>query len=375
MDFASNTSESILRFRDLGFELQDSSNFRFLQDVSFVGAKMMRSWIRFVVVSLVLTVPLQAQVDPYWSTFSIIAFDPATGMAGIAISSSTWTEHASDILTPGISPGVGIIVSQAAVLPRNYARGVQLLKDGKSAREVIEILKNEDPAFQTRQIAVVDSQGRSEVFSGQENMTWAGNRSGPYFSAQGNTLVNAATVPAMSEAFISAAGKPLADRLMAALVAGNRAGGDARGKQFATLQVMRKGPDGNPVNDVVFDIADSPDPVAELDRLFRIHKVSQDLTQIRELQRSGKTTEAIRLAEDALGRLQDHRRQPFESVNTALAMLHYQAGNREKAKQFMKTAAAVLPIHRTLFERRARNDEVAKRMLADADLIQFVYGK
>ena len=66
---------------------------------------------------------------------------------------------------------------------------------------------------------------------------------------------------------------------MAALVAGSRAGGDARGKQFATLQVMRKGPDGTPVNDVVFDVADSPDPVAELDRLFRIHNVSLELRQ------------------------------------------------------------------------------------------------
>src|SRR5215813_13091282 len=86
--------------------------------------------------------------EPYWSTFSIIAFDPATGMAGIAIASSTWTEHASDILTPGISPGNGIIVSQAAVLPRNYARGVSLLKEGKSAKETVEILKREDPAFE-----------------------------------------------------------------------------------------------------------------------------------------------------------------------------------------------------------------------------------
>src|SRR5262245_51843451 len=89
---------------------------------------------------------------PYWHTFSIIAVDPATGMAGIAIASSTWTEHASDILTPGIAPGVGIIVSQAALLQRNYARGVELLKAGKSPADVIETLKKEDPQFETRQI-------------------------------------------------------------------------------------------------------------------------------------------------------------------------------------------------------------------------------
>ena len=87
---------------------------------------------------------VHADDPPYWSTFSIIAVDPATGMAGIAIASSTWTEHASDILIPGISPGHGIIVSQAALLQRNYARGVQLLKEGKGASEVIDILKRED---------------------------------------------------------------------------------------------------------------------------------------------------------------------------------------------------------------------------------------
>ena len=318
----------------------------------------------------------QTDAAPYWSTFSIIALDPVTGMAGIAIASSTWTEHASDILTPGISPGNGIIVSQAAVLPRNYARGVQLLKEGKSAKEVVEILKKEDPAFETRQIAVVDSRGRSETFSGSENLQWAGGSGGEFFTAQGNILVNDATVPAMAAAFKAAEGQPLPDRLMAALVAGSHAGGDARGKQFATLQVMKKGPDGNPVNEVVFDIADSPDPVAELDRLFRIHKVSQDLGRINELQRSGKTAEAIRLGEEALARLPNgHRRQPYESLNTALAILEYKSGNREKALQHMKNAAAVLPVHRRLFERRAGNDETVKQMIADTNFMYSVYGK
>lgn len=314
--------------------------------------------------------------EPYWSTFSIIAMDPVTGMAGIAIASSTWTEHASDILGPGISPGTGIIVSQAAVLARNYARGVELLKEGKSAKEVIEILKKEDPAFESRQIAVVDSAGRSEAFSGSECLSWAGNSSGQYFSAQGNILVNAQTVPAMAAAFKASAGKPLPDRLMAALVAGSKAGGDARGKQFATLQVMRKGPNGQSVNEVVFDIADSADPVQELDRLFRIHKVSQDLTRIGELQRAGQTAEAITLGEDALSRLPEgHRRQPFESLNTALAILEYKAGNREKSLAYMKTAASVLPVHRRLFERRARNDETVKRMLADSEFMRQAYGQ
>jgi uncharacterized Ntn-hydrolase superfamily protein len=312
---------------------------------------------------------------PYWSTFSIIAVDPSTGMAGIAIASSTWTEHASDILTPGISPGTGIIVSQAALLQRNYARGVELLKQGKTPKEVIETLKKEDPGFETRQIAVVDMSGRSEAFSGSKTLSWSGSRNGAYFSAQGNILVNADTVPAVAAAFVASEGQPLADRLMAALVAGSKAGGDARGKQFATLQVMRNGQDGTPVNDVVFDIADSPDPVAELDRLFRIHKVSLDLTTMNQLRRAGKTADAIQLGEAALARLPEgHRRQPFESVNTLLALLYYQAGDHHKARTFMKAGADALPIHRRLFEQRAENDPVAQRMLADADLMTFVYG-
>jgi uncharacterized Ntn-hydrolase superfamily protein len=319
---------------------------------------------------------VRAAEPPYWTTFSIIAMDPASGMAGIAIASSTWTEHASDILTPGISPGTGVIVSQAALLQRNYARGVQLLKEGQSANEVIETLKREDPAFETRQIAVVDSAGRSAGFSGKETLSWAGSRSGPYYSAQGNILVNAETIPAVEAAFVASAGKPLADRLMAALVAGSRAGGDARGKQFATLQVMRNGADGTPVNDVVFDVADSADPVMELDRLFRIHNVSLDLVRMGDLRRAGKTREAIQLGEVALARLPEgHRRQPFESLNTALAVLYYGDGNTQKAREFMKTGASVLPIHRRMFEQRARTDETARQMLADADLMRYAYGR
>jgi uncharacterized Ntn-hydrolase superfamily protein len=317
----------------------------------------------------------RAADPPYWSTFSIIAYDPATGMAGIAIASSTWTEHASDILTPGISPGNGIIVSQAALLQRNYARGVQLLKEGKSAAEVIEVLKQEDPRFESRQIAVVDSTGRSAAFSGGEAQTWKGSRSGPYYSAQGNILVNAETVPAVEAAFLASEGKPLADRLMAALVAGSRAGGDARGKQFATLQVMKKGPDGIPVNDVVFDIADSADPVMELDRLFRIHNVTLDQNRMGALRRDGKTAEAIQVGEALLARLEGHRRQPFESISTALAVMYYKDGNKQKAREHLKAGAGALPIHRRQFELRARTDDTVKQMLADADLMQYVYGK
>jgi uncharacterized Ntn-hydrolase superfamily protein len=321
--------------------------------------------------------PAAAHADPpYWSTFSIIAVDPDTGMAGIAIASSTWTEHASDILTPGIRPGVGIIVSQAALLQRNYARGIELLQAGKSPAEVIDTLKREDPGFETRQIAVVDMSGRSAAFSGSETLSWAGSRSGPYYSAQGNILVNSETVPAEAKAFEASKGQPLADRLMGALVAGSRAGGDARGKQFATLQVMRKEPDGTFVNDVVFNIADSPDPVAELDRMFRIHKVSLDLNQVSRLRRAGKIDEAIQLGEAALARLPDgHRRQPFESLNTALAVMYYQKGDAQRAGRFMKAGADALPIHRRLFEQRARTDATAKRMLDDAELMRFVYEK
>jgi uncharacterized Ntn-hydrolase superfamily protein len=321
------------------------------------------------------SVPTAAEPEPYWHTFSIIAVDSETGMAGIAIASSTWTEHASDILTPGISPGVGIIVSQAALLPRNYARGVQLLEEGKSPEQVIEVLKQEDKGFETRQIAVVDATGRSAAFSGKETMQWSGSRGGLYFSAQGNILVNAETVPAVAEAFTASKGKPLADRLMAALVAGSRAGGDARGKQFATLQVMRKGDDGTPVNEVVFDVADSADPVMELDRLFRIHNVSLDLNRVGELRRAGKVDEAIVLGEAALNRLPEgHRRQPYESLNTALAILYYKRGEHEKARRFMKAAADALPIHRRLLEQRARNDETVRQILQDAAFLQFVYG-
>ena len=144
---------------------------------------------RLIALTLVLMLSTwqgaSAQDPAYWSTFSIIAVDPASGMAGVAIASSTWTEHASDILTPGISPGTGIIISQAALLERNYARGVQLLKEGKTAKDVIDTLKREDTAFETRQIAVVDSAGRSEAFSGSQTMRVVGKSGRPVLQRAG----------------------------------------------------------------------------------------------------------------------------------------------------------------------------------------------
>jgi hypothetical protein len=140
--------------------------------------------------------------------------------------------------------------------------------------------------------------------------------------------------------------------------------------------VMRKGDDGTPVNDVVFDVADSSDPVMELDRLFRIHNVSLDLAKVGQLRRAGKIDEAIALGEAALGRLPEgHRRQPYESVNTALALLYYTRGDHDRARGYLKAGADALPIHRRLLEQRARTDETARKILQDTSFLQSVYGR
>jgi hypothetical protein len=139
---------------------------------------------------------------------------------------------------------------------------------------------------------------------------------------------------------------------------------------------MKNGPDGTPVNDVVFDVADSADPVLELDRLFRIHNVSLDLNRVGGLRRDGQIHDAIQLAEAALTRLPDgHRRQPFESLHTALAVLYYQDGQKQKARDHLKAGADALPIHRRQLEGRSRSDDTVKQMLADYELMLYVYGK
>jgi uncharacterized Ntn-hydrolase superfamily protein len=207
-------------------------------------------------------------------TFSIVAFDPATGDLGVAVESKYFGVGS---VVPWAKAGVGAVATQARVKVSFGPEGLRLMEDGKSARETLEALLAADPQRAIRQLAAIDAQGRPAVHTGDECMAWAGHRMGLHFSVQGNLLTGEPVVTAMAEAYERAQkveGSELADWLLAALTAGQAAGGDRRGQQSAALLVVRakSGPSGDSDRYIDLRVEDHPEPINELTRLRALHR-------------------------------------------------------------------------------------------------------
>jgi uncharacterized Ntn-hydrolase superfamily protein len=202
-------------------------------------------------------------------TFSIVARE---GDAfGVAVASKFLSVGA---LVPWARPGAGAIATQASANVSYGPRGLDLLGDGRSAERVVELLTGPDDERDHRQIGVVDADGNAASFTGSECIDWAGGSIGESYAAQGNLLAGPSVVTAMAEAFESSEGD-LAGRLLAALAAGDAAGGDRRGRQSAGLLVVSPSGGYGGTTDVVADLRvdDHKNPVRELARLLDIHRV------------------------------------------------------------------------------------------------------
>lgn len=204
------------------------------------------------------------------ATFSIVARDPATGDFGVAVASKFLAVGAG---VPHARANVGAVATQADANLIWGAQGLALLEAGMSAQETIDRLLAEDPgAPGGRQIGVVDARGGAATFTGPEAMDWAGGRTGPGFACQGNILAGPAVVDAMVDAYITTTG-PFAERLLAALEAGDAVGGDRRGRQSAAILIVRdKGGYGG-LTDRWMDLRvdDHVTPIPELRRLVTLH--------------------------------------------------------------------------------------------------------
>ena len=208
------------------------------------------------------------------ATFSILGYDPETGEIGGAVQSRVFS------VGNGVLWGeaeVGMVATQAIVDVSYGPQGLALLKTGISPAAIIKAIWDSDPdpglngrpwPKEGRQFAVMDAKGNYAAFTGPEANEWAGHRGGQFCTAQGNILAGEAVVANMVQAFETTAGH-LSLRLMAALDAGQAAGGDTRGMQSAAMLIVGK--DGGPWlnNDVVLrlQVDDSPDPMKELRRL------------------------------------------------------------------------------------------------------------
>lgn len=204
------------------------------------------------------------------ATFSIVACDLAQQACGVAVASKF----------PAVGARVPWVAVSGAVATQSYAntsfgpRGLALLADGRSAEEALSLLLASDPDREHRQVGVVDAHGHAATFTGRECLPWAGGIVGDGFAVQGSLLVGPQVVEAMTAAFPETAGD-LGARLMAALLAGDRAGGDRRGHRSAALLVAKPQAGYGGFDDIWLDcrVDDDPDPVPRLARLFQVHRL------------------------------------------------------------------------------------------------------
>jgi uncharacterized Ntn-hydrolase superfamily protein len=203
------------------------------------------------------------------ATYSIAACDLNARQWGVAVQSKFL---GAGSIVPWAEAEVGAIATQAYANPRYGSEGLELLRRGRSAEEVVRELTGPDEGREHRQLGIVDAEGRAATFTGSECFDWAGGTTGPGYAAQGNILVSEATVTALARTFEATSG-PLAVRLLDCLTAAQEAGGDRRGQQSAGLLVVEKDGGYGGLWDVVVDLRvdDHERPIEELRRVHGLH--------------------------------------------------------------------------------------------------------
>jgi uncharacterized Ntn-hydrolase superfamily protein len=198
-------------------------------------------------------------------TWSIIARDKATGQIGIAVATRFFAVGAR---VPHIAAGFGAVATQALVNPYYGVDGLKLLGEGKLPAEIVEILLASDSGRESRQIHIMDAEGRIAAYTGKECVDWCGHLAGDGFSIAGNMLAGGAVLEDTAKAYVANAALPFAQRLLAAMHAGEAAGGDKRGKQSAALLIH----DEEEWSALDLRVDDHTDPLAELERLERVSR-------------------------------------------------------------------------------------------------------
>jgi uncharacterized Ntn-hydrolase superfamily protein len=313
---------------------------------------------------------LSPSPDPWFGTFSIIAFDPATNELGIGVQSRAFGAGAA---VPFAKPGVGAIATQAAANRQYGPKAIALLEQGVSVEEVVKRITDEDPGRDTRQVAVIDAKGRSAVYTGKRVIDrnsdpkdlvhyggYAGHVTGTNYSVQGNTLASVEVVKAMAAAYEQSKGA-LAERLMDALDAGQAKGGDTRGMQSAGILVVRPlQPGSNNTVERIVDIRvdDHEKPFKELRRLLYMTTgvPNRLLEQSNKLAAQGDLKGAIAELHKAL-----EINPRSETTHYALAQRYAAAGDHQNALKWLGTAITRQPV---VWKPRAADDPIFEKIRA-----------
>jgi uncharacterized Ntn-hydrolase superfamily protein len=237
--------------------------------------------VRTVVVCFVILLVAQiASAQQYAvgeeGTFSIIGRDPATGELGMAVQSKT---IAVGSRTRGGKGGLAIFAHQAASSPMYSTVGIELLEIGMTPQQALDMMVRSDEGRDSRQVAILDIQGRTASWDGANNSDWKGHKCGVNYCAQGNTLVGPETVEYMAKSFESSSG-PLAERLLDALEAGEAHGGDKRGMESAALWILKPlSIQGFGDRELDLRVDESRNPFVELRRILNAVRSGEMLTQ------------------------------------------------------------------------------------------------
>lgn len=198
-------------------------------------------------------------------TWSIVARDPSTGALGIAVATRFFAVGAR---VPHIATGVGAVATQAMVNPFYGTRGIRLLAEGLPATDVIALLTKDDDGRDSRQVHLMDSAGRLAAHTGAACIDWCGHLIRDTFSVAGNMLAGAAVIEDTARAYEAHTSLPFAQRLIAAMKAGEAAGGDKRGKQSAALKIIST----EDYPDFDWRVDDHVEPLDELERLEEVSR-------------------------------------------------------------------------------------------------------
>jgi uncharacterized Ntn-hydrolase superfamily protein len=286
---------------------------------------------------------------PSPSTFSIVAADPEAGEVGVCVASKFFSVGS---VVPFAQAGAGGVATQSFANTSYGPRGLELLERGLAAGEVVRVLTRPDDDRDKRQLGVVTASGDSATYTGSKCNPWAGGRHGPGYAVQGNILTGKPVVAAMEKAFLESKGKPLAERLYAAIVAGDAAGGDSRGRQSIALLVTRaKGGYGGFTDRAVdLRVDDHPDPIVEMGRLLGMGLVNDYWNRGWTAFTEKRFADALPWQERAAAMAE---KQPavLPEVLYDLAVIRLAAGDKPGAQKALDRALTLNPKLKTQFEK------------------------
>ncbi|HEX6913635.1 MAG TPA: DUF1028 domain-containing protein [Chitinophagaceae bacterium] len=286
--------------------------------------------------------------EPLVHTFSIVARDSATGEMAVAVQSH-WFSVGTAVSWG--EAGVGVVATQSFVDKSYGPKALALIKQGLTAGEALDSLKHADPGVDVRQVAIIDYRGNVAAHTGTKCIQYASHITGNDFSVQSNMMLGPKVCESMAAAFRQSTGKPLPERLLLALEAAQKAGGDIRGMQSAAMIVVPGTPNNQPWNDKLVDLRvdDHTQPIKELKRLYSVHVAYQHMNNGDLAVEKNDMELAMREYNAAMKMFPANLEMQFW---TAVTLAN--TGNTEKA----------IPMFRKIFAKDNNWKELAKRLPA-----------